>query len=380
MADFLDRRRILHHISAAGLASLGSAPAWAQLIRPQPQSSEAGAPPRTSTPQDSVVIRPYGAIDEEAPEGDPNAIGLNGIKLRLFDKGRLYEGLMRTICRVTNLATDGKLSYAIEPQGNSVINIQDSGVFVNRYMFLATARDVKRMRSRTRHLGRDHPYQQIRVLAPLPDVYLHWLVRADTRLRQVLELNGHSLYAGEKETTSWRMAMDVLDTLGMQRRLKLVYSNDLPSGDPAFELRQRRLDVWALAGPIPYPDVAKMADNIALGLLDTPNSMYKPLTKWDPGLTAGLIAGRTYEFVDYDVTTLNEPIGIYTNVGLDFNTGYLFAKAYWAWRKGLVKPQPWLTTVRPEKINELGAPLHAGAAVHYKQAGMVNLLLEERPL
>lgn len=92
-----------------------------------------------------------------------------------------------------------------------------------------------------------------------------------------------------------------------------------------------------------------------------------------------LIPAHTYSWVPYDANTIAEPVGLYTIDELDNEAAYLLTKAFWAWRNNLSHSQPWLQTVQPEDLNNLGAPIHYGAAQYYKQAGVTNIPVAEMP-
>lgn len=345
-----------------------SSPALAQ------QTDPAAGPLINSTVGGGVTVRPFDFNDQGFGSGDidPDAnLPDYVLTLRSHELSGKYTDMTQSLAKLIAYVTNGQIIVQTEAGLNSRENMQQSAMRNDLFFFTALARDVATLRIGTEQWGVDHPYQTVRSVVSLPPLVLQIITQSTGRARTLRDMAGSQIFAEAEGTTSHRLFTNAVDMLRLRNRIDVL--PQVTGDDPLLALRRGEIDGYAFAAPLPNQAVQELSRIVQLGVAGYPQRDHQNLLEGEPQLIRALIPPHTYANVEFEVETVAEPVGIYTQERMLPEVVVPLTQAYWLWRMALIDgaAQPWWADTDPGDIITLQAPLHAASLGYYDGAGVI---------
>ena len=259
------------------------------------------------------------------------------------------------------------LTVQVEESQGSVRNVIDTLRGNGHYVFTAPPSLIIQARRGEKPFRRNARYREIRALFPIPPLTVHWLVRADSNVRNFPELAGKTLAPGAKASFSEAQTVSALHALGLDKSVQLI---DVDRSGALAALAAKQVTGITLGGNVPIPAIATLAKTTPLRLLSLTHAQLAKVLAADDSLVAVTIPKGTYPGQEQDVETVALPTGVYTTTAMSERTAYAITKAFWSQKWALGQRNPPWNFVGPHSLATLGIRLHKGALRYYREAGI----------
>ena len=272
-----------------------------------------------------------------------------------------YYQMAVQIAEAMKAGSGGGIIVTVEESQGSVQNVKEAAKRTGNYVFTTPPSLIKKALDGAKPFTADEAYQNIRALFVIPSLTMHWVVRADSGVKNFADLAGKDFIIG-KGSFGARKAASVFKALGLEGKINLV-DVELNSAVPA--LKNRQVDGFATAGSYPAPNVQEAAAGTKINVLS--------LSADDLAKAKGtklIIPAGTYNGVDSDVTTISLPVGAYTTTAMDDATAYELTKTFWTQKATMAKVAPWWGGVEGAMLASMAGKLHPGAIKYYEEAGI----------
>jgi TRAP transporter TAXI family solute receptor len=193
---------------------------------------------------------------------------------------------------------------------------------------------------------------------------MHWVVREDTGVKKLLDLEGKRFIPGGAGSAGARFTRQVLQKIGIEEKVDLL-EVDLNEGVQA--VKNRRAVGFSTASSTPAGLVSEIAATTPIRLLELKDSDYQLVAD---RFGRYIIPAGTYKGVNYDVKTMSLLVGTYTSADLPEDVAYSITKAFWENRAVWEKSHPAMKSIKMEGINDLVAKVHPGALKYYSEIGL----------
>ncbi len=272
-----------------------------------------------------------------------------------------YYQMAVQIAEAVKAGSGGDMIVTVEESQGSVQNVQEAVRRSGNYVFTTPPSLIGRSQKGEKPFKADEAYNNIRALFPIPSLTMHWVVRADTGIKDFADLDGKDFIIG-KGSFGARQTEAVFKALGLEGKVNFV-DVELNSAVPA--LKNRQVDGFATAGSWPAPNVQEAGASTEIRLLSlSPEQLAKVKG------TKLVIPAGTYKGVDSDVTTISLPVGAYTTTAMDEATAYALTKTFWTKLEEMTKVNPWWGGIDTAMLDSLAGKMHAGALKYYAEAGV----------
>lgn len=206
-------------------------------------------------------------------------------------------------------------------------------------------------------------YEKVRSLWPIPGLVMHWVVRKDSGVESLEDLQGKRFIPGGAGSAGARITRAVLEAKGIYDEIDLQ-TVDLSEGVRA--VRNRRAVGFGTSSTPPASMVQEIASTIPVRILELSDADYQ-MVKED--YTRTTIPGGMYKGVDQDVKTISMPVALYTTSELSEDAAYKLTKAFWENRSDWESTHPAMRLINMKDVNSMRAPLHPGALKYYREIG-----------
>lgn len=290
----------------------------------------------------------------------------SSIIVRAGKADSLYHGL--AVQFATALAEGNTtLMPIVEESQGSVQNIMDATHRAGNYVFTAPPNFIAQAKRGDKPFEHNPHYRDIRALFPMPAQTMHWVVRADSGVKDLTDLAGRPFIPGGNGSFGERQTASILHLLGIDGRVQLI---DIDTSGAEAALAAKQVIGVALAGAYPLPAVTDLTRTIPIRVLGLSRETLAKALAADDSIVAKTIPRGTYPGVDEDVVTIAQPAGVYTTDHMSDAMAYAITKAFWTQRRALALRNPPWDAVTPATIAALGVKLHKGALRYYKEAGV----------
>jgi TRAP transporter TAXI family solute receptor len=212
----------------------------------------------------------------------------------------------------------------------------------------------------------------LRAVAMLYSDTLQIAVRKDAKIKALADLKGKRVSLGEQGSGTLVTARNLLKAIGLRESdLKAQYLKPGPSAD---KMKSGEIDALFIVEGAPSPLLADLARAVPLNLLPIPSPEADRLRKTFPFLSKIQIPAETYQNVGA-VPSVGVGVVLVAASEAPESLIYGIAKALWHERTQAQLAQNNLR-VKLNKlenaIDNIGIPLHAGAASFYFDAGVIK--------
>ncbi len=263
------------------------------------------------------------------------------------------------------LMTVPGVEASVEESLGSVANVNEARTRSN-YLFTSTSDLIAQAMKKTKPFE-ESGYERIRALWAFPGVVMHWVVRQDSGIKTIRDLEGKRFIPGGIGTSTERLTKLVLKVYGLEGKVDLP-AVDLKEGVDA--VANRRAVGFTTGSPFPTPMVMELVATTPVRLLEIGDAEYKKLAEVDPTYSPTVIPADTYKGVSVETKTVASPVVMYTTEDLPEDLAYKLTKAFWDNRKLLAEAHATGKGLDIAGVRYGVAKVHPGAQRYYKEVGV----------
>ncbi|MGQ9369879.1 TAXI family TRAP transporter solute-binding subunit [Azospirillum sp. ST 5-10] len=289
------------------------------------------------------------------------------VTLKSATSSSSYYVMVVQIGEALKAATDGKIQATVEESQGSVQNVKEAAKRPGNFIFTTPPNLLANARAGKKPFEGESGYDRIRSLFVMPPVTVHFVVRADSGITDITQLEGKDFIGGGKGTFCEGRTTAILKALGMEGKVNIV-DVELASADNA--VRNRKVVGYTTCSSHPTPGVTELATNTPIRILSLTPAQLDTVLTLDSASGPVTIAQDTYKGLEGDVQTVGVPVGGFTTTAMDDDTAYQITKIFWTKRDAMAGKNPWWKAVSPDQVNLMATKLHPGALRYYKEAGV----------
>jgi TRAP transporter TAXI family solute receptor len=263
------------------------------------------------------------------------------------------------------LMTVPGIEASVEESLGSVANVKEARTRSN-YLFTSTT-DLIAQALRKEKPFEEGGYERIRTLWAFPGVVMHWVVREDSGVKTIRDLEGKRFIPGGIGTATERLTKTILKVYGLEGKVDLP-AVDLKEGVDAVV--NRRAIGFTTGSPYPTPMVMEIVATTPIRLLEIGAAEFKALDELNPVYSLTTIPADTYKGVGYPVKTVASPVLMYTTADLSEEVAYKLTKAFWENRKILAEAHATGKGIAIQDVQYGVAKVHPGALKYYQEVGV----------
>jgi TRAP transporter TAXI family solute receptor len=263
------------------------------------------------------------------------------------------------------LMTVPGIEASVEESLGSVANVKEARTR-SHYLFTSTT-DLIGQALRKEKPFDEGGYDRIRTLWAFPGVVMHWVVREDSGIKSIRDLEGKRFIAGGIGTSTERLTKTILKIYGLEGKVDLP-SVDLKEGVDA--VTNRRAVGFTTGSPFPTPMVMEIVATTPVRLLEIGEAEFKKLDEMNPAYSLTTIPADTYKGVSSPVKTVASPVLMYTTADLPEETAYKLTKAFFEQRKLVADAHATGKGIEIKDVQHGIAKVHPGALKYYREVGV----------
>jgi TRAP transporter TAXI family solute receptor len=263
------------------------------------------------------------------------------------------------------LMTVPGVEASVEESLGSVANVKEARTR-GSYLFTSTSDLIAQAMKKIKPFD-EGGYERIRALWAFPGVVMHWVVRQDSGIKTIRDLEGKRFIPGGIGTATERLTKLVFKVYGLEGKVDLP-AVDLKEGVDA--VANRRAVGFTTGSPFPTPMVMELVATTPIRLLEIGEAEYKKLTEVDPTYSPTVIPADTYKGVSGAIKTVASPVLMYTTDDMSDDLAYKLTKAFWENRKIIADAHATGNGLDIAGIRYGVAKVHPGAQRYYKEVGV----------
>ena len=192
------------------------------------------------------------------------------------------------------------------------------------------------------------------------------IVRADSDIQSVEELQGKTVSIGAEESGSEQNAWQILSAYGLNE--KLVETINLNYEDAAAQLKAGRIDAMFITVGAPSAVVTALAEDCGIRLLCVDGAAAKRLQDSCSSYSVCTIPAGTYPGQEEEVQTVGVKAVLLASAALPEKQVEQLTKLLFDGRENLSTQLGIRLDTEAEATEGVGIPFHKGAAAYYKTA------------
>lgn len=303
--------------------------------------------------------------DAEAPEdGDE----VNDLRLGTGSVGGTYYPLGGEIAQLWSDNIDG-VSVDTQETGASVENLRNLDNEDNE-LIMSVNGTAEQAYAGTVDFE-EEPLENADDITFLGNIYpevMQLVVRADSDIESVADLEGGSVEIGPVGSGTEGLATRILDAYGIDAESD-IDSYDSDFGEAATALGDGTVDAAFGILSVPASGIEEAAASTDISLVNIDGPEAEDLMEDDPTLSEYIVDGGTYSGVDEDTTVLTNWASLYARGSLDEDLAYDLVRVMYEQQGDIghaVGAQVQLDTA-VDGLSEI--PLHPGAERYYDEEG-----------
>ena len=194
------------------------------------------------------------------------------------------------------------------------------------------------------------------------------IVRADSDIQSIEDLQGKTVSIGAEESGSEQNADQILAAYGLNDRL--VDTINLNYTDAADQLKAGKIDAIVITVGTPSPVVTELAGECDIRLLNVDGTAAQRLLSSYNAYRKVTIPAGTYPGQDADVQTVGVKAVLLASDSLPAKQVQQLTELLFSSREALEEQLGLALDPETDAVEGVGIPFHAGAAAWYKQAGI----------
>jgi len=217
----------------------------------------------------------------------------------------------------------------------------------------------------------DTPSKNVCNVASLYPQYFQVVANADAGIKSLSDLKGKSIAVQPKGNTAEFISQQALEVYGLKypdmSRVSYVSYTDAVS-----LMKDNNAQAFTLGTTVPASSIMDLASARDIQLVGIPDDKFQAIRKLNPGYTKLVIPAGSYPKQTQDVQTIGYATHVIARCDLDENVVYQILKGMVANKADLAAIASAMKDLTPKMMAEdIGVPLHKGAARFYKEAGVL---------
>ena len=194
------------------------------------------------------------------------------------------------------------------------------------------------------------------------------VVRADSGITSIEDLQGKTVSIGEVESGSEQNALQILAAYGLSDQL--VHCLNMNYTDAAAQLAAGSIDAIFVTSGAPFSMLTGLAQECDVRLLPIEGAAASRLQSMYPAYTACTIAAGTYPGQDEDLATVGVKALLLVSDSVPEKQVQQLTELLFTSREGLEEQLGIPLDAEADAIEGVGLPFHAGAKVWYQAQGL----------
>lgn len=211
------------------------------------------------------------------------------------------------------------------------------------------------------------PYPKLRLVAPIHPLIVGFIVRADSGIKTVYDLEGKRIAIGEPGSGDAVVSEIILKEAGIWDKTVKINVGDPESWDL---LRSGQVDAFVHHTVVPNSGIYELSMRIPLTFAEIPDELAQKIMSKYGFFGIYVAKASSYNGMDRDVKVLKVPSVIIANADAPEDLVYNFVKAYWEHFDEVVAMASFLKEVdRQNPFAGFALPLHPGAYKYFIEKG-----------
>ncbi|MEZ5729097.1 MAG: TAXI family TRAP transporter solute-binding subunit [Burkholderiaceae bacterium] len=208
-------------------------------------------------------------------------------------------------------------------------------------------------------------------MATLYPQYFQIVTNADSGIKSLADIKGKSIAVQPKGNTAEFISQQALGVYGLKygdaSRVSYVSYTDAVS-----LMKDNNAQLFTLGTTVPASAIMDLASARDIRVLGISDDKFQAMRKLNPGYTKLTIPAGSYPKQSADVQTIGYATHVIARCNLDEKVVYSVLKGMMANKADLVAIAKAMGKTTPKMMAEdIGVPLHKGAARFYKEAGIL---------
>ncbi len=218
----------------------------------------------------------------------------------------------------------------------------------------------------------DEKHPKVLGLMSLYPSALQWAARPDAGINSISDLKGKKISPGTKGFSGEAMVRQVLKVYGLSYddMSKVEY---VSYSDSVNLMKDKHIDIFIPITTWPAPTIQEVALQSGVKMIPIDPDKMDELKRINPGYAAVMLPANTYKGQAEDVLSLGSNANIVISADMPEDLVYNITKAILTSLDDLRKVHSSIAKMTPETApQDVGAPLHPGAAKYYKEIGVLK--------
>lgn len=287
------------------------------------------------------------------------------LRLGVAGEGGVYHAFGEAFAALENESSNGTVE--LRTTAGSAANLR---LLMGEYLQMAIAQAdlVQDAYEQTGIFQEEETERGFRAVAALYTEACQVIVRADSDIQSVEDLQGKTVSIGAEESGSEQNALQILAAYGLND--KLVSTINLNYEDAAAQLKAGKIDAMLITSGAPSAVVTELAGDCGIRLLNVDGAAAQRLQDSYSAYQAYTIPAGTYPGQDEDVQTVGIKAVLLASDALPEKQVQALTQLLFANREVLSEQLGIALDTEADAVEGVGIPFHAGAAAYYKAAGI----------
>ena len=208
-------------------------------------------------------------------------------------------------------------------------------------------------------------------VATLYPQYLQIVVNADSGIQSVADAKGKPIAVQPKGNTAEFITQQLLEVYGLSYS-DMGRVSHVSYTDAVSLMKDNNAQLFTLGTTVPASAVMDLASARDIRLLSVPQDRFEKLRSLNPGYTKLTIPAGSYPKQDKDVEAVGYATHVIARCDLDADVVYKVLDGMMNNKADLVAIAKAMGSTTPQQMAEdIGVPMHPGAAKFYKEKGVL---------
>ncbi len=290
---------------------------------------------------------------------------LNRLRFGVAGEGGVYHAFGQQFAALENETSNGTVEE--KTTAGSAANLR---LLMGDYLQLAIAQAdlAQDAENRTGIFAEEEGEGSFSAVAALYTEACQVVVRADSGIETIEDLQGKTVSIGEEESGSEQNAKQILAAYGLSDQL--VNCLNLNYIDAAAQLKAGKIDALFVTSGAPFEMLTGLAEECEVRLLPIDGAAAQRLLSLSEAYQSTVVPAGTYPGQDADVQTVGVKALLLVNDAVPAKQVQQLTQLLFTGREGLEEQLGIALDAEADAVEGVGVPFHAGAAAYYKTVGI----------
>lgn len=210
-------------------------------------------------------------------------------------------------------------------------------------------------------------------IANLYPQYFQVVALADSKIEKVEDMKGKAIAVQTRGNTAEAISADILKAHGLSYDAMSKVNYMASYNDAAALLKDGHAQIFTLGTTIPASSIMDLATSRDIKLVPVTDAGVEAMRKINKGYVKGVVPAGTYPKQDKDVPVIAYSAHFITSCKLPEDKIYAVTKAMATQIADLAAVNKAMAKVTAKDMAEdIGVPLHPGAAKYYREVGAIK--------